>query len=88
MMNIFDFFRMRDKSASTAKERLQIVISHQRLEDTVQHEFLPKLRQELIEVVRRYIEVDDLDDIQVQLQKQGNCSILELNVTLPPEAMN
>ena len=80
-MNIFEFFRLRNKnSAQIAKERLQIVVSHQRATDQ-SPEFMPQLRQELLDVVRKYIDID-LDKINVQLQRQGNCSILELNVAL------
>ena len=68
-------------SASVARDRLQIVLSHQRNEagDT---DFLPKLRNELLEVLAKYVQVDK-DQINVQLQCTENRSVLELNITLP-----
>ncbi len=68
-------------SASVARDRLQIVLSHQRNEagDT---DFLPKLRNELLEVLAKYVQVDK-DQINVQLQRTENRSVLELNITLP-----
>lgn len=82
-MNIFDFFRLRNKTAARAKERLQIVVSHQRNNDK-EGDFLPQLRHELLKVIGKYVEIDE-ELINVQLQREGNCSILELNVTLPDE---
>lgn len=85
-MNIFEFFKLNSKkSANTAKERLQIVVSHQRVPSNHAPDFLPQLRQELMGVISKYIRIEQ-DKIQVQLQHDGNCSILELNVTLPEEA--
>ncbi len=82
-MNIFDFFRERKKttSASIAKERLQIIVPHERGQRT-QPDYLPALQEELIAVIRKYVEIDQ-DQVQVLLENQGNCSILELNITLP-----
>ena len=45
-------------------------------------DFLPMLEKELLEVIRRYVEVDD-DAINMSLDSEDNCSVLELNVTLP-----
>lgn len=82
-MNILDFFRERKKqsSASIAKERLQIIVAHERGQRT-QPDYLPALQKELVEVIRKYVNIDQ-DQVQVMLEDQGNCSILELNITLP-----
>lgn len=81
-MNLLEFLKFRNNnSANTAKERLQIIISHEK-DHNGTHDFIPQLKQELIEVVGKYIKVDQ-QQIQVQLQKDDNCSVLELNVTLP-----
>ena len=84
-MNIFDFFKFNRKtSANVAKERLQILVSHERL-DSSTIEFLPELRNELIEVISKYIKIDK-GEINVQLQRKGNHSTLEMNVSLPEVA--
>ncbi|BBP84771.1 cell division topological specificity factor MinE [Pseudomonas sp. No.21] len=82
-MNILDFFRERKKqnSASIAKERLQIIVAHERGQRS-QPDYLPALQKELVEVIRKYVNIDQ-DQVQVMLEDQGNCSILELNITLP-----
>ena len=64
-----------------AKERLQIIVSHERRTDN-NSDFLPKLQQELIEVIAKYVDIDQ-DQVKVELERTGNCSILELNITLP-----
>ncbi len=69
------------KSAKMARERLQIVVSHQR-NDGGDVDFLPRLRHELLTVLCKYVKVDK-DQVNVQLQRMDNCSVLELNITLP-----
>ena len=69
------------KSANVARERLQIVLSHQRTDDG-DIDFLPKLRHELLTVICKYVQINQ-DQVNVQLQRTDNCSVLELNITLP-----
>jgi len=82
-MGILNFFRKQEKaSAATAKESLQIVVAHERSRRD-EEDFLPKLRKEILDVIAKYVKVD-LDAVSVSLdQSDANCSILELNVTLP-----
>jgi cell division topological specificity factor len=82
-MSIMDYiFRTRQKNtAAIAKERLQIIVSHER---STRHgpDYLPMLKRDLIEVISKYVDIDP-DQVQVDLERSGNYSILELNVTLP-----
>lgn len=80
-MSFFNFFIGNKKTAQKAKERLQILVSHQRSKNSNLVDFIPQLRQELINVINKYVVVDN-DQIQVELQQNDNCSILELNITL------
>ena len=82
-MNIFDFFRANKKvsTASVAKERLQIIVAHERGQRSTP-DYLPALQKELVEVIRKYVNIGD-DQVQIALENQGSCSILELNITLP-----
>jgi cell division topological specificity factor len=80
-MGLFNFlFRERHKSAVVAKERLQIILSHERASRDAP-EFLPALQRELLEVVGRYVEIRD-DMIRVNLGKLGDTSLLEINVEI------
>jgi len=69
------------KSASLAKERLTLVIAHQRGADAAP-DFLPALQRELIAVISKYVKVGP-DDIRVQLEKRDNYEVLEVNIVMP-----
>jgi cell division topological specificity factor len=84
-MRFFDYFRRNRKtSANTAKERLQIIVARERL-TRGGPDFLPLMKEELLIVVRKYVMVDDTA-VQMQLDKDGDCEVLELNITLPENA--
>lgn len=81
-MNILSFFRTRTKpTAVEAKERLQILLAHERA-DLAGPEFLPRLKNELLQVIAKYVAVDN-DKIAVHLENSDNVSILEVNIELP-----
>lgn len=83
-MSIFDYFRsVKKDTASIAKERLQIIVAHERSQRS-QPDYLPQLQQELIAVIRKYIEIDQ-DDVDIQIDQNDGCSVLELNITLPEQ---
>jgi cell division topological specificity factor len=81
MMGIFKYFRPKKSSAEVAKSRLQIIVAHERAQNSG-YEFLPRLRQELLVVVQKYVQVD-LESIKVDVNRDGDCEVLEFNVTLP-----
>jgi cell division topological specificity factor len=92
-MGIFErFFRRRAATVATvttagiAKERLQIVLAHERASrDTP--DFLPTLQRELLEVIGRYVEIkDDLVEVKIG-RKSGDTSVLEINVELDPSSI-
>lgn len=76
------FFPPKKTTANVAKERLQIVVSHQNYQDKSK-DFVQNLKGELIDVITKYTKVDQE---QVQVSLQG--SILELNVVLPDDLKN
>jgi len=81
-MSFLDYFKGKKKNtASVAKERLQIIVAHERGQRD-QPDYLPQLQQELLEVIRKYVQISD-DMVQVEVDRNDHCSVLELNVTLP-----
>ena len=81
-MSLFDFFfPKKTSSASVAKERLQIVLAHERAGGRTGPDFLPRLQKELIDVVGRYVDIRD-DMIRVNLGKAGETSLLEINIEI------
>ena len=84
-MSLFDFFFPRKPaSASVAKERLQIVLAHERA-GRDSPDFLPRLQKELLAVVTKYVAIKE-DMIRVSLGKAGSASVLEINVEMPVPA--
>lgn len=75
----------RKKTATVAKDRLQIILARERV-DRKGPDFLPQLRQELLQVISKYVKID-LDQVKVNLEHDGNFEVLELNIVLP-ESIN
>lgn len=71
----------RKKSAQVAKDRLQIILARERV-DRKGPDFLPELRQELLQVISKYVKID-LDQVKVNLEHDGDFEVLELNIVLP-----
>ena len=81
-MSLLSFlFNPKPKTASAAKERLQVIIARER-NGRDGPDFLPALHRELIEVISRYTQVS-ADDIKLSLDRQGILEVLEVNVVLP-----
>ena len=82
-INWFSLFKREQKStASLAKERLQVIVAHQRSGRANGLEFLPRLQEELLAVIRRYVTVGD-DAVRMNVERDGGLEVLELNITLP-----
>jgi cell division topological specificity factor len=83
-MGLLDYFRSagRNKgSASVAKERLQILVAHDRAARD-RPSYLPKLQQEILAVIRKYVDVD-MNAVSVNYEQEDSQEILELNIILP-----
>jgi cell division topological specificity factor len=71
------------KTASVAKERLQIILAHERTgRNTGQPDYLPALQRDLMAVLSKYIKID-LQDIKVNVERQDNLEVLEVKIELP-----
>ena len=83
-MKLLDYFRsQRRRSATVAKERLQIIVARERVPRGAP-DYLPLLKEELLNVVRKYVAIDQ-DAVKIELERDGDCEVLELNITLVPE---
>ena len=82
-MRLLDFFKLNRQppSAATAKQRLQVIIAHERAAGPA-YDFLPLLQRELLEVIRKYIEIDP-KKVKVDIEKGESISVLEVNIELP-----
>lgn len=82
---IFNWGKTPTGSASAAKERLQIIVSHQGQKSNPgisSPSYVENLQSELISVIAKYVKVDE-NQVKVSLENSGKSSVLELNVTLP-----
>ena len=75
------FFGEKKKTASVARERLQIILAHERSGRSAP-DYLPQLQKELVEVISKYVSIDPAD-IKVQLDKKDDFEVLEVNIVLP-----
>ena len=80
-MGMFDFLRAKKTTAETAKDRLQIIIAQERT-SRGGPDYLPLLQRELLEVIRKYVNVD-VEAVKVDLVKDGEHDVLDISVALP-----
>ncbi len=83
-MSFLSFFiGEKKKTASVAKERLQIILAHERSgRNAAEPDYLPALQRELMAVISKYVKVN-LKDIRVNLERQDNLEVLEVKIELP-----
>lgn len=82
-MSIIDLlFGKRQKTASIARERLQIIIAQERFKEQGTPDYLPTLQREIMEVLAKYVQVS-AEDIRINHEKQDGVDVLEVNIVLP-----
>ena len=72
------------KTATVAKERLQIILAHERsgLSGTKRPDYLPDLQRELMAVISKYVSINP-EDIKVHLERQDDLEVLDIKIELP-----
>ncbi|MHC9234348.1 cell division topological specificity factor MinE [Pseudooceanicola sp. 502str34] len=68
-------------SARAAKERLQILLAHERSGGS-SPDYLPALQRDILEVIRRHMEIDS-DAVEIRMEKGEDVSSLEINIEVP-----
>ena len=77
------FLGEKKKTASVAKERLQIILAHERSgRNAAEPDYLPALQRDLVAVISKYIKINP-GDIKVQMDRQDNLEVLEVKIELP-----
>lgn len=76
------FLGEKKKTASLAKERLQIILAHERVQNKHQPDYLQSLQRDLIATIAKYIDINP-DDIRVNLEQKGNLDVLDIKIELP-----
>jgi len=82
-MTMLNFLRWprQSSSADTAKERLQILLQHER-GDRSGPDYLPLLQRDILEVVQKYMRVGR-DDVDIKVERGDDLSTLEINIEVP-----
>ena len=71
------------KTASVAKERLQIILAHERgARGGRRPDYLPALQRELVAVISKYVSIRP-DDIRVTVERQDVLEVLDIKIELP-----
>ena len=83
LLSYLSYLRLQRKtSAAVAKERLQIIVARERAQRDG-HDYLPMLKDELLKVIAKYVRVNQ-DAVKIQLEREGEYEVLELNIALLP----
>lgn len=80
------FGRPQKNSASLAKERLQVIVAHSRSHKTDHPDYFPQLQKDLLRVIRKYVQVNE-DALRIEVERDEDMDLLELNITLPEQAV-
>jgi cell division topological specificity factor len=88
-MSILHFFRRlpatpgrRERPAAVARERLQILLAHERA-SAGQEGLVATLREEILAAIEKHVMLER-DKVQVTVERKGETSMLEIEVQMPP----
>jgi cell division topological specificity factor len=79
-MSVFDRFKPRS-TAAVARERLQILLSHERVAGG-QSDLIALLREEILVAVAKHVMIER-DKIHVSMERGESVSSLEINIEIP-----
>jgi cell division topological specificity factor len=80
-MSLLSFFN-RKNSAPVARDRLQILLAHERSNGEGQSDLIAKLREEILAVIAKHVTIDR-DKVQVKLDRGASVSTLEIDIEVP-----
>jgi cell division topological specificity factor len=80
-MSLLNLFRRRG-SAPVARDRLQILLAHERASRGGQPDLLNVLREEILAVIAKHVKIED-ENVQVTMDRGGEVSTLEIDVEIP-----
>jgi cell division topological specificity factor len=79
-MSIFDLFT-RKRSAPVARERLQVLLAHERVLNG-RADLAAVLQEEILAVIAKHIQIDR-DKVNVKLDRGSSVSTLEIDIEMP-----
>ncbi len=82
-MSLFSFFTRRATTAPVARDRLQILLAHERAANG-RSDLAAILQEEILAVIAKHIEIDR-DKVQVKLDRGAAVSTLEIDIEMPAQ---
>ena len=82
-MNLLKVFQARGNSAPVARERLQILLQHERVRLGAE-DLVAKLRDDLIATISRHFEIDP-EKVMVKMDSDASVATLEIDIEIPHE---
>jgi len=79
-MSIFTWFQKRE-TAPVARERLQILLAHERAVSTG-HDLVAILQEEILAVIGKHVQLER-EKVQIKVDRGGDISTLEIGVEMP-----
>ena len=80
-MNLLSFFQRRSGSAPVARDRLQVLLAHERAA-LGQRDLVALLREEILAVIAKHVSVDR-DKVRVTMDRGDSISTLEVDIEIP-----
>lgn len=72
------------ESANIARDRLQIIVAHHKHKGFPEGEVtMTKIKQDILSVLAKYYPSADFSNVNIQLEKAGEQSMLQIDLTIP-----
>lgn len=81
-MNLFNFFMKSRTSAPVARERLQVLLAHERTIVGPESDLVATLREEILAVIARHMSVVQ-DNVQIKMDRGASVSTLDIDIEIP-----
>lgn len=81
-MNLFGLLRRRDGTAPVARERLQVLLAHERAAKKSGADLLAALREDILAAIGRHVPIGP-QNVRVKMNRRKSVSLLEIDVELP-----
>lgn len=82
--NLFGSENQTSGSANMATERLKVIVaSENRLNSRLTAERIEKMKREILEVVNKYVNGVQIDDVNINHRHEDSLDVLEMNISLP-----
>lgn len=82
--NLFSSSERESGSAHMATERLKVIVaSENRLNSRLTTDRIEKMKREILEVVNKYVNGVQIDDVNIHHRHEDSLDVLEMNINLP-----